>query len=96
MHLLITLLMSLPVFASPSGRVVLERTPNHAGPAFETVITGAAAKELFLLLTAEAREVESSDGRWLNKRATGILCGKNLRTGRYYCSLVVDSNGVQY
>lgn len=67
---------------------------SHDGDGYEVVMDGEVARKLFFLLEAPVREVETSDGRWQNKKADGILCGLNEGTGDYFCSLYVDRKGV--
>jgi hypothetical protein len=67
---------------------------SHDGDGYEIVIDGDVAKKIFLLLEVPASEVETSDGKWLNKKADRILCGQNQKTKTYSCSVSADRTGI--
>ncbi len=88
---LLILISSAPIaFASES--VVATGTVEvlNAARSYEVVIEGAAAEELFETLDSKETQV----GEWLNKSARGIICGKNLESKKFACSLNIDGSGV--
>lgn len=64
---------------------------HSASRSIEIVIDGPAAEKLFN--TLEAREFRVDP--WRNKNARGILCGQNLNTKEFSCSLNVDEDGIK-
>lgn len=64
---------------------------HSAARSYEVVIEGEPAETLFNTLDASTTQV----GQWLNKNSRGIVCGQNLGTKAFACSLSVDENGVQ-
>lgn len=91
--LVLMLLIVSGSFALASERPVAVGTVelHNAARSYEVVIDGPAAEKLFNTLNARETRV----GQWLNKNASGIICGQNLNTKKFACSLGVDENGVQ-
>lgn len=58
---------------------------------YELVIDGPIARQIFETLEASEIQVD----QWRNKKGSGIVCGENVNTRKYSCSILVDENGVQ-
>lgn len=93
--ILVFLTLSATCGASAQVRpVALGQASLFTAPqAYQVVIEGEAALRLYEALRREPKLDQG--GMWVNKTASGIVCGQNTRNKAYACTISVDQNGVK-